>query len=31
MMNEKNFHTVYEEAKCPNIHECWAERKTQLL
>lgn len=21
-------HTVCEEAKCPNIHECWADRKT---
>ncbi|MGO4886607.1 lipoyl synthase [Anaerobacillus sp. MEB173] len=28
MMNEKNLNTVCEEAKCPNIHECWAERKT---
>ncbi|WP_332631733.1 lipoyl synthase [Halalkalibacter flavus] len=28
MMNEKKLHTVCEEAKCPNIHECWAERKT---
>jgi lipoyl synthase len=28
MMREKNLHTVCEEAKCPNIHECWAERKT---
>ncbi|MDQ0256407.1 lipoic acid synthetase [Evansella vedderi] len=28
MMNEKRLHTVCEEAKCPNIHECWAERKT---
>lgn len=23
MMREKNLHTVCEEAKCPNIHECW--------
>ncbi|MED4124216.1 lipoyl synthase [Halalkalibacterium halodurans] len=28
MMREKNLHTVCEEAKCPNIHECWAVRKT---
>ena len=28
MMREKKLHTVCEEAKCPNIHECWAERKT---
>ncbi|HHY21592.1 MAG TPA: lipoyl synthase [Bacilli bacterium] len=28
MMREKNLHTVCEEAKCPNIHECWASRKT---
>lgn len=27
-MREKNLHTVCEEARCPNIHECWAERKT---
>ena len=24
MMREKKLHTVCEEAKCPNIHECWA-------
>ncbi|AXF56152.1 lipoyl synthase [Salicibibacter kimchii] len=28
MMREKRLHTVCEEARCPNIHECWAERKT---
>ena len=28
MMREKKLNTVCEEAKCPNIHECWAERKT---
>lgn len=28
MMREKNLHTVCEEAHCPNIHECWAERRT---
>jgi lipoyl synthase len=28
LMREKNLHTVCEEAKCPNIHECWAVRRT---
>ncbi|HET7616743.1 MAG TPA: lipoyl synthase [Bacillales bacterium] len=28
MMREKRLHTVCEEARCPNIHECWAVRKT---
>ena len=28
MMREKNLHTVCEEEKCPNIHECWGERRT---
>ncbi|HWI48833.1 MAG TPA: lipoyl synthase [Rummeliibacillus sp.] len=28
LMREKNLHTVCEEAKCPNIHECWGERRT---
>jgi lipoyl synthase len=28
MMRGKELHTVCEEAKCPNIHECWAVRKT---
>ncbi|QTN00633.1 lipoyl synthase [Sediminibacillus dalangtanensis] len=28
LMREKNLHTVCEEAKCPNIHECWSERAT---
>lgn len=28
MMRGKNLHTVCEEAKCPNIHECWAVRRT---
>lgn len=27
-MRENNLHTVCEEAKCPNIHECWAVRRT---
>lgn len=28
MMRSKELHTVCEEARCPNIHECWAVRKT---
>src|SRR5699024_3747774 len=28
MKREKNLNTVCEEAKCPNIHECWGERRT---
>lgn len=28
VMRENNLHTVCEEAKCPNIHECWAVRRT---
>lgn len=28
LVNDKKLHTVCEEAKCPNIHECWSERKT---
>ena len=28
LMREKKLHTVCEEARCPNIHECWAERRT---
>ncbi|MCH6268261.1 MULTISPECIES: lipoyl synthase [Neobacillus] len=28
LMREKNLHTVCEEARCPNIHECWAVRRT---
>ncbi|WP_059173585.1 lipoyl synthase [Bacillus sp. FJAT-27445] len=28
MMRNKNLHTVCEEARCPNIHECWAVRRT---
>ncbi|RSK28444.1 lipoyl synthase [Bacillus sp. HMF5848] len=28
MMRENNLHTVCEEARCPNIHECWAVRRT---
>lgn len=28
MMREQKLNTVCEEAKCPNIHECWAVRRT---
>src|SRR5690625_2578411 len=28
LMREKNLNTVCEEARCPNLHECWSERKT---
>ncbi|WP_243297736.1 lipoyl synthase [Bacillus litorisediminis] len=28
LMREKRLNTVCEEARCPNIHECWSERKT---
>jgi lipoic acid synthetase len=28
MMRAKRLATVCEEARCPNIHECWAERQT---
>jgi len=28
MVREKKLHTVCEEAKCPNLHECWSIRKT---
>lgn len=28
MMREQKLNTVCEEARCPNIHECWAVRKT---
>ncbi|ELK47566.1 lipoyl synthase [Halobacillus sp. ACCC02827] len=28
LMREKKLNTVCEEARCPNIHECWSERKT---
>ena len=28
MVREKKLHTVCEEARCPNLHECWAVRKT---
>lgn len=28
LVRTEQLHTVCEEAKCPNIHECWAERRT---
>ncbi|MDQ0155305.1 lipoyl synthase [Robertmurraya andreesenii] len=28
MMRTSSLHTVCEEARCPNIHECWAVRRT---
>lgn len=28
LMRENRLNTVCEEAKCPNIHECWSERQT---
>lgn len=28
LMREERLHTVCEEAKCPNIHECWGSRRT---
>lgn len=31
MMRAKTLHTVCEEAKCPNIHECWASRTATFM
>lgn len=31
LMRDKNLHTVCEEARCPNIHECWGERRTATM
>ncbi|WP_332236972.1 lipoyl synthase [Sporolactobacillus sp. KGMB 08714] len=28
LIRDERLHTVCEEAKCPNIHECWAARRT---
>lgn len=28
LVQSERLHTVCEEAKCPNLHECWAERRT---
>jgi lipoic acid synthetase len=30
-MRGKTLHTVCEEAKCPNIHECWANRTATFM
>lgn len=31
MMRAKTLHTVCEEAKCPNLHECWANRTATFM
>jgi lipoic acid synthetase len=31
MMRSNTLHTVCEEAKCPNIHECWASRTATFM
>lgn len=31
LMRTKTLHTVCEEAKCPNIHECWANRTATFM
>jgi len=31
MMRSKTLHTVCEEARCPNIHECWANRTATFM
>lgn len=31
LMRSKTLHTVCEEAKCPNIHECWAKRTATFM
>jgi lipoic acid synthetase len=31
LMRAKALHTVCEEAKCPNIHECWANRTATFM
>ncbi|MBD3418934.1 MAG: lipoyl synthase [Chitinivibrionales bacterium] len=28
LRNRKGLHTVCEEARCPNVHECWGKHKT---
>lgn len=30
-MRSKSLHTVCEEARCPNIHECWANRTATFM
>jgi lipoic acid synthetase len=31
VMRDRDLHTVCEEASCPNIYECWAEREATFL
>jgi lipoyl synthase len=31
LMRAKTLHTVCEEAKCPNLHECWANRTATFM
>jgi len=31
LMRSKTLHTVCEEARCPNIHECWANRTATFM
>ncbi|MBW4840586.1 MAG: lipoyl synthase, partial [Paenibacillaceae bacterium] len=31
MMRSKTLHTVCEEARCPNIYECWANRTATFM
>lgn len=31
MMRQKTLHTVCEEARCPNIYECWSERTATFM
>jgi len=31
LMRQKTLHTVCEEAKCPNIYECWANRTATFM
>ena len=31
LMRERNLHTVCEEARCPNIGECWEERTATFM
>ncbi|WP_438446410.1 lipoyl synthase [Gorillibacterium sp. sgz5001074] len=31
LMRTKTLHTVCEEARCPNIHECWANRTATFM
>ena len=31
LMRSKELHTVCEEARCPNLHECWADRTATFM